>query len=59
MKFEYDPQKSQGNSQKHGIDFEEANSSGMTKIAWRSLPEQRMNPVTWLLARLKASSGRQ
>ncbi len=24
MKFEYDPQKSQGNSQKHGIDFEEA-----------------------------------
>ena len=24
MEFEYDPQKSKGNKQKHGIDFEEA-----------------------------------
>jgi uncharacterized DUF497 family protein len=49
MKFEYDPQKSQINIQKHGIDFETAKKLWEDENLIRLRSNQELDEPRWLL----------
>jgi len=48
MHFEYDPKKSQGNREKHGIDFEKAQAIG-DDADYIEIPAKTSDEMRWLV----------